>query len=333
MSIGDVKMAFRDMDAAPPGTGGDDRGPIDPKIVLEVKGLVKEFPGTRALDGVDLQIRQGEVHALLGENGAGKSTLIRAICGASQPTAGTIFVDGAAVSLKSPQQALALGIAVVHQHFNLVPQLSVGENLVLAESLPRRAGLFVDWGAVERRARKLLERVGLKIDPKIEVSKLRPDENAMVAIAKAIGSDAKIIILDEPTSALLPDEVSILFAHMRRLAAEGHAFVYVSHRLTEVFEIAHRVTVLRDGRRAGTWARAEMSVKQVIQAIVGGDKAWSDEIVGQDSATGAVVLAAEGIAGGRVTDFSFAVRAGEILGIAGLPGSGAEEGLDLVVGR
>ena len=122
----------------------------------------------------------------------------------------------------------------------------------------------------------------------------------MVAIAKAIGSDAKIIILDEPTAALLPDEVAVLFGHMRRLAAEGHAFVYVSHRLTEVFEIADRVTVLRDGRRAGTWARAEISRKTIIQAIVGGDKAWSDEIVAQDAATGAVVLAAEGIAGGRV---------------------------------
>ena len=332
MPIGDVAISARDANA-PPAPGGARLSAVDPAIVLEVKELVKEFPGTRALDGVDLQIRAGEVHALLGENGAGKSTLIRAICGASQPTAGSIFVDGAEVTLKSPQQALALGIAVVHQHFNLVPQLSVGENLLLAGTLPRRAGVFVDWGEIERRARKLLERVGLKIDPKTEVRNLRPDQNAMVAIAKAIGSDAKIIILDEPTAALLPDEVAVLFGHMRRLAAEGHAFVYVSHRLTEVFEIADRVTVLRDGRRAGTWARAEMSRKTIIQAIVGGDKAWSDEIVAQDVATGAVVLAAEGIAGGRVTDFSFAVRAGEILGIAGLPGSGAEEALDLLFGR
>ena len=133
-----------------------------------------------------------------------------------------------------------------------MPQLSVRENLALADSLPRRGGIFVDWGAMERRAKKLLDRVGLRIDPKTEVSKLRPDESAMVAIAKAIGSDAKIIILDEPTSALLPAEVSILFGHMRRLASEGHSFLYVSHRLTEVFDIADRVTVLRDGRRVGT---------------------------------------------------------------------------------
>jgi ABC-type sugar transport system ATPase subunit len=326
-------MSSHDADAAPSAKDGADRAPVDSEIVLEVKGLVKEFPGTRALDGVDLQIRRGEVHALLGENGAGKSTLIRAICGAGQPNAGSIIVGGRAVALTSPQEARALGIAVVHQHFNLVPQLSVRENLALAESLPSRAGVFVDWTAVERRAEKLLERVGLEIDPRIEVSKLRPDESAMVAIAKAIGSNAKIIILDEPTSALLPAEVSILFGHMRRLAAEGHSFLYVSHRLAEVFEIADRVTVLRDGRRVGTWARAEMSRKTIIEAIVGRAKAWVDETGGADVATGDVVLSAEGVAGGRVENLSFAVRSREILGFAGLPGSGAEEALDLLFAR
>ncbi|MGD0189022.1 MAG: ATP-binding cassette domain-containing protein, partial [Roseiarcus sp.] len=271
-------MSSADANGAPSVVDGADTAPGASEIVLEVKGLVKEFPGTRALDGVDLRIRRGEIHALLGENGAGKSTLIRAVCGASRPTAGSILVDGRMVTFNSPQEARALGIAVVHQHFNLVPQLSVRENLALADSLPRRGGIFVDWNAMEHRAKKLLDRVGLRIDPKIEVSKLRPDESAMVAIAKAIGSDAKIIILDEPTSALLPAEVSILFGHMRRLASEGHSFLYVSHRLTEVFDIADRVTVLRDGRRVGTWTRAAMSRKTIIEAIVGGAKAWVDEI-------------------------------------------------------
>src|ERR1700678_2656927 len=220
----------------------------DPEVVLEVRGLVKQFPGTLALDGVDLAIRRGEVHALLGENGAGKSTLIRAICGAGRPTAGAIFVGGRAVEFASPQQAQALGIAVVHQHFNLVPQLSVAENLFLSKVLPRRAGLFVNWGETRRLAEKLLARVGLKIDPATEVSQLRPDESAMVAIAKAIGADARIIILDEPTSALLPDEVSILFGHMRRLASEGPSFLYVRHPLTEVLDVADRVSGLGGGR-------------------------------------------------------------------------------------
>ena len=180
--------------------------------------------------------------------------------------------------MNSPQQAQDLGIAVVHQHFNLVPQLSVAENLFLSQTLPRRFGLFVNWSGRSKSApAKLLDRVGLKIDPWTEVSGLRPDESAMVAIAKAIGSDARIIILDEPTSALLPAEVSILFGHMRRLASEGHSFLYVSHRLAEVFEIADRVTVLRDGRRAGAWTREQMSRKTIIKAIVGGDKPWIDD--------------------------------------------------------
>jgi ABC-type sugar transport system ATPase subunit len=304
-----------------------------PEIALETKGLVKEYPGTRALDSVDIQIRRGEIHALLGENGAGKTTLIRSICGATQPTEGQIYIEGRPVELHSPQQAQDLGIAVVHQHFNLVPQLSVAENLFLSETLPRRVGLFVSWSATERRARKLLDRVGLKVDPWTEVSKLRPDESAMVAIAKAIGSDARIIILDEPTSALLPAEVSILFGHMRRLAAEGHSFLYVSHRLAEVFEIADRVTVLRDGRRAGAWTREEMSRKTIIRAIVGGDKPWIDDTDAGRTAHGEPVVVADALAGGKVQDLSFELRSGEILGFAGLPGSGAEEALDLLFAR
>src|SRR5271154_5205846 len=241
MSSSDARTASSRRDGADVPLSG-------PEIVLEVRGLVKEFPGTRALDDVDLAVRRGEVHALLGENGAGKSTLIRVICGASRPTAGAIFVGGQLVEFASPQQAQALGIAVVHQHFNLATQLSVAENLFLSRSLPRRAGIFVNWSETRRQAEKLLARVGLNIDPMTEVSQLRPDESAMVAIAKAIGSDAKIIILDEPTSALLPAEVSILFGHMRRLASEGHSFLYVSHRLAGVFEIAGRGTVCRVGR-------------------------------------------------------------------------------------
>ncbi|MGC2787387.1 MAG: sugar ABC transporter ATP-binding protein [Roseiarcus sp.] len=305
----------------------------DSEIVLEVKGLAKEYPGTRALDGVDLQIRRGEIHALLGENGAGKSTLIQLICGASRPTEGQIFFEGRPVELNSPQQAQDLGVAVVHQHFNLVPKLSVAENLFLSQTLPRRFGLFVNWTVVEKRAAKLLDRVGLKIEPWTEVSGLRPDENAMVAIAKAIGSDARIIILDEPTSALLPAEVSILFGHMRRLASEGHSFLYVSHRLAEVFEIADRVTVLRDGRRAGAWTREQMSRKTIIKAIVGGDKPWIDDADAGRADHGEPVFVANALAGGRVRALSFELRSGEILGFAGLPGSGAEEALDLLFAR
>ena len=326
-------MSSSNAQTAPSRTDGADVATSDPEVVLEVRGVVKDFPGTRALDDVDLAVRRGEVHALLGENGAGKSTLIRVICGASRPTAGAIFVGGQLVEFASPQQAQALGIAVVHQHFNLAPQLSVAENLFLSRSLPRRAGIFVNWSETRRQAEKLLARVGLNIDPMTEVGQLRPDESAMVAIAKAIGSDAKIIILDEPTSALLPAEVSILFGHMRRLASEGHSFLYVSHRLAEVFEIADRVTVLRDGKRAGAWARADLSRRTVIEAIVGAGKPWIEDAAAAKSPSGAAILVAEDLAGGRVESLSFELRAGEILGFAGLPGSGAEEALDLLFAR
>lgn len=302
------------------------------EVFLEVRGLVKQFPGTRALDGVDLVVRRGEIHALLGENGAGKSTLIRQISGASQPNEGRIIIEGREVSLTSPHAAAALGVAVVHQHFNLVPQLSVCENLLLSEGLPRRAGLFVDWREARARARLLLSRVGLDIDPATEVSKLRPDQAAMTAIAKAIGTNATLIILDEPTAALLPAEVDVLFGHMRRLAAEGHAFLYVSHRLAEVFEIADRVTVLRDGRNVGDWSREGMSRRAIINAIVG-LKNFTEDVSDAPVKRGDVLMRAEGLSGGRLADFSLELRAHEIVGIAGLPGSGADEALDLLYGR
>ena len=301
--------------------------------VLSVRGLVKEFPGTRALDGIDLDIRAGEIHALLGENGAGKSTLIKAICGVHAPTAGMILLHGKPVAFGSPQEAQALGIAAVHQHANLVPQLTVRENLLLGESLPRRLGALIDWAGVDRRAAALLDRVGLDISPRAVVEALRPDQVAMVAIAKAIASDAQIIVLDEPTAALLPQEVSVLFGQMRKLAETGHAFLYVSHRLTEVFEIADRVTVLRDGRVAGTWTRAEMSRHAVVEAIVGKNPALLEEASGVAPDVGESLLATGGLSGGRVADLTMTLHAGEILGFAGLPGSGAEEALDLLYGR
>ena len=316
------------MSVAPDASAGASCAPV----FLAVEGLTKQFPATRALDGVDLTIRRGEIHALLGENGAGKSTLIRQICGASQPTAGRILVEGREVSLPSPHAAAALGIAVVHQHFNLAPQISVVENLFLSEGLPRRAGLFVNWREANRRARAWLARVGLDIDPRREVADLRPDEAAMVAIAKAMGANAKLIVLDEPTAALLPGEVAILFGHMRRLAAEGHAFLYVSHRLAEVFEIADSVTVLRDGRNAGYWTRAQMSRRAIIEAIVG-QKSFSEESASAPARAGDVLLEAEDLAGGRVAGMSLQLRAHEIVGVAGLPGSGADEALDLLYGR
>jgi ABC-type sugar transport system ATPase subunit len=307
--------------------------PIGAEFAIECRNLVKVFPGTRALDGVDLYVRRGEIHALLGQNGAGKSTFIRAIAGADPPTTGSILVEGTEVRISSPQAARAFGIAVVHQHFNLAGDLPVRENLFLGDRLPRRWNGLIDWRQVTQKSKSLLDRLGLKIDPRATVSSLKPDELAMIAIARGIASDAKIIILDEPTAALLPDEVGVLFKHIRRLAAQGHAFLYVSHRLSEVFELADRITVLRDGRRVGTWPLGETSRSAVIAAIVGSEKPEVDEVRPTESSFGKIVLSATNAVGEGVSNLTFSLREGEVVGFAGLPGSGAEEALDLLYGR
>lgn len=300
--------------------------------LLEVKNLVKDFPGMRALDHVNLTVKRGEIHALLGENGAGKSTLIKCVVGAHPPSAGEILLNGKKTNFQRPQDAQAAGISVVHQHANLVPNLTVQENLLLGYGLPRRGGVFVDWRATTAHARELFERVHLDIDPKCNVSDLRPDEVAMVAIAKAVASNAKLIILDEPTAALSPNEASVLFEHMRRLAREGHGFLYVSHRLAEVFEIADRLTVLRDGKLVGVWDRNNTNRRKIVNAIVGSDREPGAAVAAVGK-LGDVILKIRNLGGGRVRSASFDVRAGEILGIAGLPGSGAEEIMDLLYGR
>ncbi len=310
-------------------------GEVGAAPLLEVSEISKDFPGQRALDGVSMTLQRGEIHALLGENGAGKSTLIKIISGVYQANGGQILVDGRVVHFNHPHAAQAAGIAVVHQHGNLVQSLTLQENLMLGERLPRRAGVFIRWRAVQERAARLLRRVGLSIDPTTLVSALRPDQVAMVSIAKALATDAKIIILDEPTTALLPGEVATLFAQMRRLASEGHGFLYVSHRLSEVFDIADRATVLRDGKRV--WScddRAGLRREDVVAAIVGKEKELATmEVARPSQALGAELLAVKDLSSARVNKVSFTLRAGEIVGLAGLPGSGAEECLDLIYGR
>ena len=300
--------------------------------VLQVKEMRKEFPGTLALDDVDLSVMEGEIHALLGKNGAGKSTLIKCICGAYSPTSGQIEIDGRPVSITSPADAMAAGIGVVHQHLNLVPCLTVAENIWLGVPLPRRAGL-VDWRAVHAHARDVLDRVNLNVSTKALVQDLRPDNRAMISIAKAVSSDARVIILDEPTNALLPDEVDRLFEQMRTLAKQGHAFIYVSHRLAEVFEVADRASVLRDGKYVGTFDKARMVPADIVEAIVGRRAEATSAHVSRIRKELPPRLEARNISGKRVEEMNFEIRPGEVLGIAGLPGSGSDETLDMIFGR
>jgi ABC-type sugar transport system ATPase subunit len=306
---------------------------------LAVSGIVKTFAGQRALDGVSLDVTPGEIHALIGHNGAGKSTLVKVIAGALTPDAGSVTIGGKELRAGRLADARAAGVAVVHQHGNLIPTLTVAENLALGNPPPRRAGLFVDWPELRRRATELLAMLGLPIDPLAFVASLRPDEAALVAIAKAVASDAQVIILDEPTSALVPREVATLFGHMHRLAARGHAFVYVSHRLGEIFEIADAATVLRDGRVV--WRGTDLSRHRhaLVAALFARDDSTGHDMtplrrrVREAAFTTEPAVAVAGLSGGRASGIEFRLHRGEILGLAGLPGGGVEDVMDMLYGR
>lgn len=302
--------------------------------LLRVVGALKDYPGQRALDHMDFDLAAGEIHALLGENGAGKSTLIKAISGAITLDAGSIEIGGRALPPgHRPEDAIATGLSVVYQHGNLVPDLSITENVLLSQGLPRRWGVFVDRRAAEKRVAALLRRVGLgSMHPGTVVSRLGPHEAAMVAIAKALAADARVIILDEPTTALLPAEVDVLFGQMRRLAAEGIGFVFVTHRLAEVFRIADRMTVMRDGRLVGTWRSGELDHDSLVDHLVGPEKALAESHTAVDAPLGETVLTCAGLRGTTLRGVDLQVREGEVLGIASLPGEGAPEVIEALFG-
>jgi D-xylose transport system ATP-binding protein len=298
------------------------------EVVLELVTVTKEFPGVRALDGVSFDLRRGEIHALCGENGAGKSTLMKVLSGV-HPTGsygGEIRLQGTPVHFKSLHAAEEHGIALIAQELALVPELSVAENLLLGR-LPRRAG-FVDWGAVRREAKRALELVGLEVDPARPVKELGIGQQQMVEIAKALAKDASILVLDEPTAALTEADARRLLAFLRELRGRGVSMIYISHRLEEVFEIADRVTVLRDGKSVATRDAASLSRDQVIAMMVG--REVKDLYPRLHAQPGAVLLRVAGFSvedpanpGRRVIDdVSFEVREREVLGIAGLMGAG-----------
>ncbi|HEY5907693.1 MAG TPA: ATP-binding cassette domain-containing protein, partial [Vicinamibacteria bacterium] len=298
------------------------------EVVLELLTVTKEFPGVRALDGVSFDLRRGEIHALCGENGAGKSTLMKVLSGV-HPTGsygGEIHLQGTLVHFKSLHAAEEHGIALIAQELALVPELSVAENLLLGR-LPRRAG-FVDWGAVRREAQRALALVGLEVDPARPVKELGIGQQQMVEIAKALAKDASILVLDEPTAALTEADARRLLAFLRELRGRGVSMIYISHRLEEVFEIADRVTVLRDGKSVDTRDAASLTRDQVIAMMVG--REVKDLYPRLHAQPGAVLLRVAGFSvedpanpGRRVIDdVSFEVREREVLGIAGLMGAG-----------
>ncbi|ACZ29459.1 ABC transporter related protein [Xylanimonas cellulosilytica DSM 15894] len=308
----------------------------DPESVVEMRGITVEFPGVRALDAVDLTLRRGEVHALMGENGAGKSTLIKALTGVYTPTAGSVVVDGAAVAFSGPGDAQAAGVSTVYQEVNLCPNLTVAENIMLGHE-PRRFG-SIDVRAMRRTAAELLARLDVHVDPASSLGAHSLAVQQLVAICRALVVDCKVLVLDEPTSSLDAGEVERLFEVMRRLRDDGVAILFVSHFLEQVYEISDRMTVLRNGRLVGEYTTAELPRRDLVHHMIGasfeelerlGDAPKrADVVLAQDPLLQAVALGRKG----SIRPFDLDVHAGEVVGLAGLLGSGRTELARLLTG-
>ncbi|MFY1676965.1 MULTISPECIES: sugar ABC transporter ATP-binding protein [unclassified Streptomyces] len=300
----------------------------DPDELLRVEGVRKTFPGVVALDGVDFAVRRGEVHVLLGENGAGKSTLIKTLSGAHSPDAGRILVDGEEVRVSGAQDSERLGIATIYQEFNLVPELTVAENVFLGRQ-PRRFGM-IDRRRMDAEAEILLRRVGLTVPPGTRVRELGVAQLQMVEIAKALSLDARVLIMDEPTAVLTSDEVDRLFAIVRRLRADGVGIVFITHHLEEIAALGDRVTVIRDGRSVGH-VPASTPEEELVRLMVG--RSIEQQYPRRPTPRGEPLLTVEGLTrDGVFHDVGFEVRAGEVVGVAGLVGSGRTEVVRAVFG-
>ena len=297
-----------------------------PPPLLQMQGIHKGFPGVQALKGVSLDVRAGEVHCLVGENGAGKSTLMKCLMGVYRPDQGQILLRGQPVAIAHPRQALDLGISMVFQELNLVPVLSVAENVFLgAEPLRVRPLGIVHWRALRERTREVITRFGFPLDPNTIVDRLSRAQQQLVEIVKALVTDSKVVVMDEPTASLSLEETQQLFDIIRRLRDEGVAIIYISHRLEELREVGDRVTIMRDGEHVHTGDVATTDLPTMIRHMVG--RELTDMYPKQPVPPGRERLRVEGLAAcnGRLRDISFAVRAGEILGIAGLVGAGRTE--------
>ncbi|HCF94613.1 MAG TPA: sugar ABC transporter ATP-binding protein [Verrucomicrobia bacterium] len=309
---------------------------VQPRLLLRGTGLDKRFPGVHALQSVDFDLRPGEVHALMGENGAGKSTLIKVLTGFHRKDAGTVLLEDVPIDPASPKEAEATGISTVYQEVNLIPHLSVAENIGLGRQ-PTRFGLIQNR-AIKQRAQQALARVGLKIDVSNSIAECSIAIRQLVAIARAIDLDAKVLILDEPTSSLDAGETAQLFEVVRNLKAEGIGIIFVTHFLDQVYQISDRITVLRNGRLIGTWPAPELPRIQLIEAMTGNKfseqqpRTASVEAGTQRPAEEAVIQVKRLGRRNSIAPTSFHIHAGETLGIAGLLGSGRTELARLVFG-
>ena len=299
------------------------------RVLLEMKGIGKTFPGVKALEGVNLSVREGQVHALLGENGAGKSTLIKILSGAYTRDEGEIMFDGKRADIKAPADAEDLGISTIYQEFNLTPNMTIAENIFLGH-LPTKAGR-VDWATVNRRSRELLDSLDVRLPVDTLTGGLSVAQQQMVEIAKALNRNTRILIMDEPSAVLGEKDIDNLFAVVRRLQATGIGIIYISHRLKEIFQLADEVTVLKDGRYIDTRQVADVTMDDLVRLMIGRD--LEDVYPRRKADPGDVVLEVSHLAQAHLTkDVSFQLRTGEIIGFAGITGSGRTEAARVIFG-
>jgi ribose transport system ATP-binding protein len=300
------------------------------EILLSMSGIQKYFPGVHALDNAHLELKRGEVHALVGENGAGKSTLMKVLTGIYKRDGGTILYKGKEVNFSSPKEAQDAGIGIIHQELNLMPHLTVAENIYIGREPIK--GLFLDKKKANRDAWELMKSLGLDINPKEQVRKLSIAKQQMVEIAKAITYDSEVLIMDEPSAALTGREIYELFRFIRDLRDRGHGIIYISHRLDELPEISDRITVMRDGQYVGTVETGSVSKEQIISMMVGRviyEKPKQKSNVPPDAPK---VLEVTNLQGFNVKNVSFSLKRGEILGFAGLVGAGRTETMRALFG-
>jgi ribose transport system ATP-binding protein len=293
---------------------------MDSNVILATAGLAKDFGGVRVLDNVDFELRKGEVHAILGENGAGKSTLIKILGGVYKLDGGQILLNGKPVMIPTPRAAQLLGIRVIHQEFNLLPQLSVAENIFLGNHPDGKVPGSVDWKSLNQKAKDILCRFQANIDPGIRACNLTPGGQQLVEIAQALTSEVNILILDEPSAALNDVETHNLFVILKQMCSEGISVIYITHKINEIFEIADRVTVLRDGKKIDTLNTHETNQTQLIQMMVG--RSLKEMYPRHRVEPGKVLLETRNLTGNGVYDINLQLRAGEVLGVYGLMGSG-----------
>jgi len=301
--------------------------------MLELRGIGKRFPGVQALDGVSLSFAPGEIHALVGENGAGKSTLIKIITGLYRPDAGEVLFEGRPLRFRSYRDSLAQGIDVVSQEIQVIPESTIAENMMLDKLITRGRTGIIDWPAVEKTARRTLDLVGLPLPPDTVIKRLSAAQKQLVQIAKALAAEARVLLLDEPTSSLTEHEANTLFTLLRGLRDKGVTIIFVSHKFEEVFALSDRVSVLRDGRLVGTRPIAGLTRPEIVTMMIGRDVTQA-HLGRLDADGGREMLRAEGVTRtGRIEGASFTLREGEILGFYGLVGAGRTELARVLIGE